>query len=57
MDSSEHNPGTPLACRTADLVSSQSVAGVNPNADDISGLNALQIEVLQSFVADFGIAE
>ena len=57
MDSPEHDPGAALACRASDLVSSQGVAGVNANADDVAGLDALQIEMFQSFIADFGIAE
>ena len=57
MDSAEHHPGAPLARRASDLVSSQGVAGVDADADDVAGLDALQIEMLQSFIADFGIAE
>ena len=57
MDSPEHNPGAALACRAADFVSSQCVAGVNADTDDVAGLNTLQVEVFQSFIADFGIAE
>jgi hypothetical protein len=49
------NPGPTLVCRASHLVSSQGVAGVNANAHDVASLNALQIEVLQSFIADFGI--
>ena len=57
MDSPEHNPGAPLACRAAHLVSSQGVAGMNANAHDVAWLNAFQIEVFQSLIADFGIPE
>ena len=57
MDSSEHHPSAALPCRATDFVSSQGVTGVNANADYVAWLNAFQIQVLQSLVADFGIAE
>src|ERR1035438_6158342 len=57
MDSPEHNPGAALPSRASHLVSSQGVAGVNANAHDVAWLNALQILVLEGFIADFGIPE
>src|SRR6516164_5521285 len=57
MDSPKHNPGAPLACRAAQFVSAQGVAGVNANAHNVALVNALQIEMLQSFIADLGIPE
>jgi hypothetical protein len=33
------------------------IAGLNANAHDIAVLNALEVEMLQRCIADFGIAE
>ena len=57
MDSAEHHPGAALAYGAAHLVSAQGVVGVNANAHDVARLDTLEVEVLQSFIADFGIAE
>jgi hypothetical protein len=57
MDAAEDDPRAPLACGSSDLVSSQRVARVNANAQNVAWLNPLQVEMLQSLVADLGIPE
>lgn len=57
MDSAEHDPSAPLPYGAAHLVAAQGVVGVDADADNVARLNTLIVEVLQSFIADLGIAE
>ena len=50
------DPGAALARHLADLVAAQSVAGVDADADDVPGLNAVGIDLLQRLVDEDGIA-
>ena len=43
--------------RVADLVAAQRVAGVNADADDVAGLDGGEVDRLERFVDDDGIAE
>src|SRR4051812_20961459 len=57
MDPAVDDAGSALTGKFSYLVSAQRIAGVNPDADYVAGLDGLRIELLQSFVNDLGIAQ
>ena len=47
----------PRSRKRADRISAQRIAGVNADADHIAGLDPVEIERLESLIADLRIAE
>src|SRR5687768_18116936 len=56
MDPAEHDVATGGANRPADLVTTQGIAGVDPDADDIPGFHTREIERFERFVRELGCA-
>jgi hypothetical protein len=52
VNPAEHDPGAALAHDPPDFISTQGVAGVDADADHVTGLNGQGIENLERFVRD-----
>ena len=57
MNSSENYECPSLTCQSADFIAAQCVARVNSNSNNVAGRNGRDIQLLQGFVNDYGIAE
>ncbi len=56
VDSAEGDPRAALSGNAADLIPAQRVAGMNADADDVTGRDGGRVQRLQRFVDDVGIA-
>ena len=56
VDATEHDLRPSRARRRPDLVAAKRVAGVNPDADDVAGLDLLEIQRLQGLIDDLWLA-
>lgn len=57
MNSTENYECPSLTCQSPNFIPAQCVARVNSNANNVAGRNGREIQLLQRFVNDYGIAE
>ena len=57
MNSTVDHECPSLASQPADFIAAQCVAGVNSNSNNVAGRNGCDIQLLQCFINDYGIAE
>ncbi len=57
MNAAEHDAGSALPRRAAEGVAAQRIPGVDADADHVTGLDAVEIEKLEGFIADDRVAE
>ena len=57
MNSTENYECPSLTCHSANFIAAQCVARVNSNSNNVAGRNGRDIQLLQRFVNDYGIAE
>ena len=57
VDAAEDDPGAALAGDAADFVAAERVEGVDADADDVTGLDGLWVDLLEGLVDEFRVAE